>query len=988
VSSGSAQFPDHLPREEEHLILKAAEEVRATRKTRALLLYGPGGIGKTSMVRALASTRGADGSTVWIDPIDVDDTEFWLLSNLERRVVEKLDPERHYFGPYSKYVSRLPTHEQAGIDYNTIVSRLGRLKEKFIECYNNMVEDSNKSVIITFDTVEAIRDTSLLLTLTQWMKALDATLFILSGRPVRDDIEDPILTELNDPHQPIPVDQVRLGAFAEATADSYLDKSSAGPGLTDQERSKLVLLTRGHPLWLAFTISYLHEKGIPEEVGHDLGYIRRNMPFERPMTQAGQQLYDAFRRRLVAPYRESDFWHEADKRLAVVREGVNQEIWEQLVLDLPHEKVQADGKSTWEQLLERPWIRPRANKSYVTLHDAVAEELAQRIIPLHDQDQQWRRELWRRMAKTHDQLIAIPEREFPQQRDAFNARAELLSAGNAEGGRVGRGESPADMELIEEAADLDVRRRNLDRLKAGRFYYSLLSDFTQGANQFLELFEKAKQEHDVLFRDLLGLELQLFLPGKTEPYAFNDLIREVAREFHGWLPENAQTYIRIGIEMAGYLIEKEQPNLADELIRRLPTDERDLDQDFRLNILQGNACMRIPDRVRSAIDYFSKAQNLAGRFDEASGERQRRTAQAYKEIGFYNRNRGLRDEADEAYKEARIAISKALAIRDDPQGRLELASVKTNWAYVKGLKGLFQEGVNLVESAIAVRRGLGQRQEEGASLSVAGEIYRFERRFQKAWESYKDAEEIFKDGENWYWLGLIYQEQATCLFQAMDDHIMLSGNPLGDAERLIIQSLGICRHAAVRGYPSALNRAGRIYGYGMQDFDVGLDFLEKSIEEARRLADGWFLYAGLVEYAELSYRAWTQTRRGDYREQITARTDDIDRAEEDYSFPDLGGRWKVVHGHLALHDWEASGDTSYLGVALRNYKEGFEGIAKQGHAGSSGPSKIPEIFKIFGDLFRRLPADVRKEWYEELNSAWLDKDEASTLLLTRLEELY
>ena len=876
-------FPGYIRREEEQEILKATEDVSADHKTRALLLYGPGGIGKTSIVRELARSTTTDTSTIWIDPIDVDDTDYWLLSNLERRIVDQLDPEGRYFGPYLEDLSRLPIYTRADIGYDTIVSHLGRIKRVFIDCYRDLIRNTGKSVVIAFDTVEAIRGTYLLLTLTQWMKTLPATLFILSGRPVPDDrgIPDPILDELKDPHQQIPVTTIYLGAFTETAAYDYLDESPIAVGLTDEEKTKLVLLTRGHPLWLAFTISYLHEKGIPEEAGNELSDIRRMMPFHGQMTPAGQRLHDAFRRRLVSPYREADFWHEADKRLAVAREGVNRIIWERLMADLPLEEGQADSDVIWQQLLDRPWIRPRANGRYVTLHDAVAEELALRIIPLHDQDQQWRRGLWRRISVIYDQLIEEPEREFIRLRTAFEARLRAIdeSTHRPDGHR-----RPAEEEsgFTREAAGLDVSKRDLDRFKAGEFYYRLLSDFPQGSQRFLDLFDQAKREHDVLFRDLLALEMQRFLPGEADSYAFNDIIKEVTREFHGWLPENAQIYNDIGIAMADYLIDKEQPRTAVDLAGRLPTGQADLLQRFQLSILQGNAYMRIPGYVQAGLPLFRRALALAGEFDTVSGDRQRHLAKAHKELGFYYRNRGLWKEADGAYRQAREAISEALSSRGLAEDREELASVQTNWAYVKGLGGLFRDGVNLVESAIAVRHRLGKHQEEGTSWSVLGEIYRYERRFQKAWQAYSAAEEIFETSRNWYWLGLIYQEQAICLFQAIQDDITLDsvGDPLTEAKRLITRSLGICRESAVRGYPSALNRAGRIFG--AEDFDAGLGYLVEGIEQARRLADGWFWFASLVEYVELSYRAWVETGRDDYRNQISVRTDDVKQAMSEY----------------------------------------------------------------------------------------------------------
>ena len=63
-----------------------------------------------------------------------------------------------------------------------------------------------------------------------------------------------------------------------------------------------------------------------------------------------------------------------------------------------------DWAHAWELLLRRPWVRARANKRYVTLHDALAEELGKRVIPLHDQDGAWRNELWHRAKNIYAQL--------------------------------------------------------------------------------------------------------------------------------------------------------------------------------------------------------------------------------------------------------------------------------------------------------------------------------------------------------------------------------------------------------------------------------------------------------------------------------------------------------------------------------------------------------------------------------------------------------
>ena len=210
-------FPGYIPRDEEQQIRQQAALVQADRKSRVVLLYGPGGVGKTWLVRELAKASAADPTTVWLEPIDIDDSEYWLLSNLERKVARRLDPDNNYFAPYLEYLSQLPSYTRPRIGHETVVSHLGRIKRIFVECYTKFVEERTKTVVIGLDTVETIRGMYLLLTLTQWMKALPATLFILSGRPMlgHGDGEDPIRNELVDPYQGIPVTTIHLGEFSQ-----------------------------------------------------------------------------------------------------------------------------------------------------------------------------------------------------------------------------------------------------------------------------------------------------------------------------------------------------------------------------------------------------------------------------------------------------------------------------------------------------------------------------------------------------------------------------------------------------------------------------------------------------------------------------------------------------------------------------------------------------------------------------------------------------
>jgi tetratricopeptide (TPR) repeat protein len=1013
-------FPKYIHRDEEEQIQQQIALVAAEGKSRAVLLYGPGGIGKTWLVRELPAASNGNDSIAWVAPVDVDDSEYWLLSNLERHVAAQLDPEYRYFGPYVEYLSRLPSFTRSDISHETVLSHLGRIKQIFVQCYRRFVEETGKTVVIVFDTIETIRGMYLQVTITQWMKALPATLFILSGRPPRE-AEDPIKDELSDPHQRIPVSTVRLTEFSRRVALEYLKASSISAGLdlrppgeegvvgleadeeqNDDEKQVLVLLTRGHPLWLAFAISYLKEKGMPEEAaGRSLEEIEREIPYRGDMTPAGQNLHEEFKRRLVTPYREADFWHEAIKRLAVVRQSVNEDMWLRLMADHPLPAGVSLGE-TWAMVLQTPWIRKRANGRFVTLHDAVAEELAQRIIPLHDQDQHWRRQLWERAVDIYIDLTDGPEAALEAQLTAVDD--QLRALGPSLHRSDGDQEPGADQSaFIRHVAALDAQKRQLDQLKAGRLFYQLLCDPATGCNQFLGLFDDAIKQHNVLFEDLLALEMQRFLPDGAYAHTLGDVIGSEIERFRSWLARNPARYIDICLTMAEYFLE-ERPEETMALLDHLegpphqseislterptrpPADSADYTQHYRIHILRGNACMRIPGRVRDGLRQFELALGDADSEAVPARERPKLVAKAYKELGFYYRNEGMWREADDAYQRARDSILPTMTKRSPDEDREEMASIQTNWAYVKGLVGKYREGSNLVESAITVRRRLNKRQEEGNSWSVCGEVYRYERRFQKSWDAFAQAEQIFLELRNWSWLGVVYQEQAICLYQATHDGInLLPGrDPVDQAKRLVTRAVDICRDQFVRGYPSALNRAGRIFG---EDVDTGIGYLAEGIDWARRLSDGWFLLANLVEYVEANYRAWSETQKAAYIDQITARQHEVEEAMSEYEFPDLKGRWELLQGHLAIRRWQDNHEPRELNLALENYKDGFKLIA-QGYVGSSGAAALPGEFATFAKHLDQLPADVQADWQEELRREWSTLGEGSTLVLARLEELY
>lgn len=957
-------FPRYIPRDEEREILAEVDRVKGWGESSAILVTGPAGAGKTRLMRALATEQAADEAVSWLQPIDLDDEQYWLLTHLQDTVAKQLDPRDEFFGRYKDLSAQPPA--SASVTEDVALSRLSHSRRVFHDCYKQYIDSTGKTVVMVLDTIEAIRSVPLLVPLAQWMKSLPGTLFILSGRPQpgidREPEEDPIVAELASRYRPMQVRRVQLGAFSWSAAQRYLMSSGIAAGIAeDDDRARLILLTGAQPLWLAMAVSYLNDQDMPAEAQVPLAILEREMPYGGRVTNDGERRRENFKRRLMSPYKDGGFWAESVERLAIVRLGVTESMWFELMRDIPLPAGMSPA-AAWAVLREMPWIRVRTNGSTVTLHDAVAEEMAKRIISVNDLDQAQRKGLWERM-------VRICTSRVREMEEAYRVAGRELE---------------------------DPRKRASGVLKVQSFHYQMLLDFAAGCRLFFDLFGQARSEHDLLLQDLLATAMRRYLFAANVMGPFEDVDTAVIREFRHWLIDGREELHReVGITLGEFLVTSGQARAAVQVLGDLPLKGASARQLSGQKILLGNAYMRFPGKVRQGQRYLEEALHVTTDPSIPAEDRHRLAAAAYKAQGFYNRNLGRWRKADEAYEHAKNAIWIVLTENLEEADRLEFASIQSNWAYVKGLGGDYSAGLSLVRSAINVRRRLGRPLTLGMSLSVEGEIYRYQQQYLKAWDAYAKAERIFAKIEDWSWLGVIYQEQAICLFHAWEESLLLGSNEdlagqLAEAEELARKAVEICSEWSVRNYASALNRAGRIIGHSVPD--AGLHLLSDGIEAARTMSDGWFLLANFVEYAELSYRRWEKTGDPEHRKDITRYASYVQNAMTEYEFAALNGRWQVLTGHLLVHDWldspPDSRDDSLLGMALDEYREGFRQIGERGHLGSSGTRVIPGAFNTFGKMLSSLPEDIRSQWLTLLRMDWSSARPGSTLLQAELERLY
>jgi tetratricopeptide (TPR) repeat protein len=918
-------------------------------RSQILLIKGAGGIGKTMLVRQAADLlRSRHPDIACVGPLDMDDTDFRVASNTGRAIAEQLGKDR--FSAYLNMLSRYQGKEQAGIDRATILAYMQSGDRYFIHDYAAYAKANRVAIFV--DTVEAVRQTHLWIYFLRVMASLPNTLFVLSGRPARSPLGQDI-TSANEGAEleeftkmplvgPEGVHCLHLGGWTKKEAQQFVEEQAEnqlGQRLPPRWVHNLLHLGRSQPLHLALAIERLQAGAIdlldrdedeiagllplpdddPREKCVAQGSLSRQSARDIEQTRlsaASRSLFGDFERTLVERYDAPNALAQAILRMAHLRRRLDESMYREVMAFAPA----ISNPPPWSELLKQPWIRRRA-EGFVTLHDIFCELLEEYIWPLRDPKRDERSKLSRQMVDLYDRLIAKQQ----QDKETLDSEFQVRS--------IGLRTVPDQM--LGELTDTLLRSQKVARdiwiLKAEQLFYKFRADLQEGFQSFLEEFDRATQESQLMLRETLVLETEHFRNnfkiGAPEYYEIRRREAQAAID-EGGISHRAATIVR---ELEGHYTAPAQK--------------------YRLLNLLGNAYMRMRGQARQALDAFDQALAfaLSVGLNECVGE-------ALMELGWANRQLGHWKEAAQFYTDAVNQIPP-----DDPK---LLAQTGTGLAYVEALMGRYVAAEEWIKTALEQRRLLGSPEEIGMSLSVQGEIFRYQRSFDQARKAYDEALKLFTEQGNMMWMGQVQQQLAIELLQ--ED----PATNLQDAAYYINSALYLCNTHNPRAYPSALNRAGRIAIAGRRYSDA-FSYFREGIEAAEIVSDEWFLIANCVQYSELAYEQWEQTDRPELRARIFDYAHPIEERENDpaYAFPDLFGRWHLVKGHVAWKEGRLRDDTKKWEMALQEYKKGFPFIA-EGFYASSGIYALPRLGEVLEQHILALPAAEADRWCRELSVAW------------------
>ena len=932
--------------------------------SQAILVYGDGGVGKTSFLRNMVQQKRE--RVVWLGPFDVDDAQFWLLPQVAQEIIQTLDQDHQsYFEKYLKFLADVPDFEREKIGHETALTKLQEGDNIFFACYELFVNETKQTAVLILDTVEAIRGLDVLTKLISWIKQLPKTLVLLAARPPVD-ANDAILDNLSMEPK-IAITAISLPKFTEDESRSYL-KMSIDDELDDDSINKLIFLCDGYPLILTLMVDHLSKENLPKWFISKKGLSKEDwfvnsLPHMRKNENAER---NEFQRLLMSQFRSSEFWPEAIKRLGVVRHRLDKDTWIKLMSDRDLPSDVKDWDEAWKKLYDFQWIRKRSNGKEVTLHDALAEQLAKWVIPLDDKDGAWRLHLWQKASSIYDapinELFEIIEREIKEfEQITHSARMEKSAS------------------VLQKAINLDIQVVKYYLLNIARLYYVLLNDFDAGIHQFNVAFDQAYRKHEYRYIELLWAELQRFLPGSQTFDPLQDVIKGRTETFRNVFRKSKDYRYNVGSRIAKYLIDFEETYPAiNWLTELLVACKTDLEKAYELYRLRGNAYLRTPSKAKEAGEDFQRAYKITQN-KKATPWLKALEGEALMELGYYYRNTGDWRKAGESYSKAIDAI---------PYNKpLDLARVQSQYAYVQALLGDYDRASKQIEASLRIRRKAKDQRAIGMSLSVQGEVYRYMQRFVKAWNSYTEAEQIFEELDISGWLGLVRQEMAICLVRARDANVRVGRwqakdkltdgvkrEMLEEARRLSLDAVELCRIHSSRSLPSALNRAGRILAMS-GEVDKGLEMLLEGELAAEKVTDLWFRFSNLVEYVELCYQTWQVGDRKHikYLKLLEEQRENLEKARRELTFPNLQGRWEVMKGHLLAEEGLALGDSQKANLkydeALDQYKNGYVLIVT-GYAASQGIAGLSRQMVHLRRLLNRLSEQERERWFKELIEVW------------------
>lgn len=752
-----------------------------------------GGLGKTRLLEELQKhieELGEGFCTTGI--LDFYHTDTHSTSDIERAVVEGLDPREKYFPEYRRERARYVRLRELGADPAVLEKLRAELSKIFIrEC--NWMALFERKLVICFDTVELLQFESSEVEQEAGLDTVDArvkpwiltvlsqlqnVLCVFAGRPklkVQGTEADPQARLESDMRRAFG-DALRIVELPPLTADEtgqFLDALPDGPRLIPPDRLPLIhRLSGGRPILLHLIVDLL--RGLSPEPRRILELFDRwadliSAPEGDPKLDEARKLIETAILKNI--YEECGELGGYLGRMALMPKGVD--------ADILHD-VMGLARSEADQLLDQlkglsfikvfappptagvhPSLKPReqVHLERVFLHDEMYRLLTRPDVMTNLRVEE------RALAKS---LVSYYDREINSLQDQLKGYANP-----------------------EERAAL---RERLHKLQVERLYYLLVQDPREGYREYQALTDQANRDRQVGFAMRLLDEFLRFYntPERRQQFQMAGISHEQV------VRQSAQMWV-------------ERFHWWGDYAREIEFARKVLDNPHRLHIrsdedlaVLGNICA-LWARARAMRygyeeEVVAKARSYLDRLPPvAACDRAQLLARGRlgTTIGYQYRWGGQLQEAAEVNRDAIAAFRK---LGEYPE---ELAIVLNNQAHVHARQGRFGLAIILSDEAIEINQKMGTDYSLGLSLTNRATVERLAGNYLGAIERARKALDLFRTLEDPHGIVRAYSNMAFA-YRKLGKNDLELGTPLSEVPTTLHEARQAAEHGIAQAREAGL----------------------------------------------------------------------------------------------------------------------------------------------------------------------------------------
>lgn len=714
--------------------------------------WAHGGLGKTRLLEELERIVKEAGPRFYFSGIiDLYHTDTHSTSDLERIIVNGLDPQQKYFADYRKERRDYELLRERGTDPGILEERRKKLGDLFVQGCKEMAERADK-LVICFDTIELLQyessiveekagldiaDTRVKPWLLEKLAQLWNVLVVFVGRPKQatpDELVDPQARLLADMEQAFGEDltvvELQPFTFDETQAFLQFFEDEAEQALVPNEYLKIIhRLTGGQPIFLHLIVDWLAVLALESRTILQL--------FDKYMSLADVDENDehlkAARQEIEREILNAIFSQSGEiggylTNIALMPKGVDAKILN-VTLGLPVEEA--------TKLLAS--LEPLSFIKHYKSPPGIASSLAEHFF-LHD-------EVYRLLtARNIIPYLRMNERKIANTlvQNFYNPRIAGLEEQLAKSG--------AEVRL--------PLREPLQKLQVDRVYYLLVIDPRQGYEEYKRLTDYANRHRWVGFGMRLLDEFLRFYnssaPERRKLFedfgiANEQIIRESAwmwvERFDWWSQEEKE------IQLAEYILANPETFLI------ICPDDAPICSDHDLAIMGNIYAFWTGARARQhgyelitvekALAMLARLPSLA----ECKSEQALARARLATAIGFQYRLGGLLDQAITHYVDGKAAFYKLEKLEDYYE---EYTLLLQSLAIVYAKQGRMALARPLAHEALRINEEIGSEYSTGLTLNTLSSIAQMRGNYPQALAYGEEALAIFREQSDIRGIALAY----------------------------------------------------------------------------------------------------------------------------------------------------------------------------------------------------------------------------------------